>query len=159
VQNQQVGKNGPTLSRYDSHKILLDLDRIRILGQAQPPGYPTHVRVHDNPFLQAEGVSQHDIGCFSSHPGEPRQGLHGFRDFPVMFLYQNPTTGLDGSCFVPKKSSRSDPVLEVFQAGIGKVARFRVAAEQPGRHLVHTFVGALSRQDGRYEKFEWVRMP
>ena len=64
--------------------------------------------------------------------------------------------GANAFRFAPKKSCRTDLVFQRGRVRFGKGCRGRVLFEEPRRDHVHALVGALSTQNRRDQKLEWI---
>src|SRR6185436_2012797 len=73
---EQVRPGGPVLARQKRQEIALDLFRIGLLGQAEPPREPLDVGVDRDPLVLAEGVAEDRVGGLPPDAGELHEGLH-----------------------------------------------------------------------------------
>lgn len=87
MNNQAMRKTGPFVGRQKPAKILLDLRRILVSGEAQAPGKSFTVSV-DNDSGCIEGMAQNHIGGFSPYTWKAGQFLQGSGHRAAEFLDQ-----------------------------------------------------------------------
>src|SRR5262249_26121958 len=102
----------PLFSRDEFHQVLLDLFRLLFLCQPQPSGKPCDMSIDDDTFIDAERVSEDDVGRLAPNAIQVCEFLHRARHSPAMFLDQLAATRLDILGFVPEKAGRLDLLLE-----------------------------------------------
>lgn len=110
--------------------------------------------VHHHAHVDAEGVSEDDVGGLSSDSGEGREILHPPRHLAAVTLQKGATAGLDVLRLVPVEADPTDVGLQ--DQGIRRrvVGGAPVLPEQVCGDDVHLLVGTLCRQDGGHQEFQ-----
>ena len=116
------------------------------------------MRVHHNAGGNPIGGAQNDVRRFPSDAGERQEFRHCFGDRPFELRQEPLSSSLDILRFVSKEASRMDELLQIREPGVGEVSRSWILGEEGGRDQVHANIGALSREDRRYQQLERVPM-
>ena len=145
-------KHHPFASGKLPHQVLFDLHRIACSRQSQTAGDPPDVRIDDDAGRQSIGGPQDHVGRLAPDAGQLDQCLQIARHLPVVLRDQLGTAGPDVLRLVAKESGALDRLFQTRQRQFRQVVRRRITAKQLRRHLVHSLVGALRRQNRRHEQ-------
>ena len=97
-----------------------------------------------------------DIGRFAAYSGQLHQLIDGQRDFSMEFFHQHLRHTDQVSSLVIRIGNAFYKGEQVVKGGFGKRLRIGVFFENSGSGEVDPFVGALCRQDDRYQELVWV---
>ena len=86
MKNQQVRYESPIVPRNQIHQNLLDLNRIRLVGETEADAQAANVSIHDHTFIQVKCVAEDDVGGFSADTGKPGELVHRRWNFSTMEL-------------------------------------------------------------------------
>lgn len=128
------------------------------MGKAEAVGYPEYMCIHRNCLLP-ESAAEYHVGGLSADTGKGNQFIYSLRDLPIEIAHQLPAALDDRPCLVPIISYAGYFALKLLFARSSKVPGRRVCLEEPGRHLVHSAVGALSGKDGCDQQLEGIAEP
>ena len=119
-------------------------------GQADAGGYAEDMGIdgHIGLFVYDGGD---DIGCLSAHAGELHQFIDGERDIAPEFRDQHPGHADQVFGLVVGIGYAFDQGEKVIEAGFCKGLRGRIFFEDRGGSHIDPLVGALRRQDDRYQ--------
>ena len=120
--NQLQRKLDPLFLGDDLHEILLNLDRIGMFGEVEPPRDTLDVRVHHNPRRDSIETTQDNIGCFASGSRNRDQLLHGLGDFAAEIGENLPGGSDQGLCLAAEETGGPDVIAKLFQICVGEVA-------------------------------------
>lgn len=104
------------------------------------------------------GVSEEDVGGFTSDAGESEQLVHGARDLPVVFLDDGEGSTANGSGFVSIEAAGLDDFLDVALSALGECFGGGIFFKECWRGHVDAFISALRGEDGRDEQLKRVFM-
>ena len=91
---------------------VLDLDRVGLVGPAEPAGQPAEVGV-DGDAGDAEGVAEHHVGGLAAHAGQRDQVLEAGRHLAVVPLDERLAQLEQRLGLGPEEAERADDLLEV----------------------------------------------
>ena len=154
--DQPMAPIRPMLFRHELHQIELDLLRIFFFGQAKALRQTDHVRVHDDPFVYAECVSQNNIRRFPTDTGQFAQFFHRVRNLTAKFVGDCRRGRADALGLVAEKSGRFDRVLQLSLRRLRVIFRAPIFLEQRRRDHVYAFVGALRGENRRDQQLERI---
>jgi len=120
--NQLQRKLNPFFLGDDLHEILLNLDRIRMFGEVEPPRDTLDVRVHHNPRRDSIETTQDNIGRFAPNSGNSDQLVHGFGDLSAKISENLPGGSDQGFGLAAEESGGPDVTAKLLQICIGEVA-------------------------------------
>ena len=104
-----------------------------------------------------EGMAEHDIGGLSSDTGEFHQRIHVRRYGSTMLVDKRARHAEQTARLHPEETGGLDLPLQIVRHGGSERGGRRVPGEQPRRHLIHSGIGALGREDGRNQQFVRIR--
>src|SRR5690242_7953410 len=154
VIDECVRERQPVVLREERHHILLDLDRILALAQAEAAREPADVRVHDDTLHDAVGVAHHDVGGLACHTGQRDELVHRAWHLAAEALDDQVCRRADALRLVAVEAGLLDVLLQLLQVGARVVRRAAILLEESLRHGVDTLVGALGREDGGDEQLQ-----
>ena len=70
MEDQEVGERSPSLPGEDLNEVPLYLLRRGLFGEPHATRKALHMGVHHHPFIDSEGIAQHDIGRLPTDPGK-----------------------------------------------------------------------------------------
>jgi hypothetical protein len=111
VEDQYIAHLQPAVTRVDPHQRPLDLDRVVLQGQPQPPGHPPHVGVDRDPVSPAEGVGRHHGGGLSTDAVQRDQLVERRRHLAAVARDDGRTGLLDRPRLVAEEPGRPDHLL------------------------------------------------
>ena len=153
MEDQHVAEHRPVLAGEERPDLVLDGDRVRLLGPAQPAGDAPEVGVDRDP-RDTEGVAEDDVGGLATDARQLDEVLEAARDLsPVVRDEGLPETD-DGARLGAVEAGRSQDLLHLLRHGGGEVGGRRVAREEGRGHLVDPDIGRLSREDRRDEQLQ-----
>ena len=120
--DQLQWKLNPLFLGDDLHQILLDLDRIGMFGQVEPPRDTLDMSVHYNPGRDSIETTQNNIGRFASGSRNRDQLVHGLGDLPAKISENLPGGSDQRFCLVPEESGGPDVVAKLLQICVREVA-------------------------------------
>lgn len=106
--DQPVTDHGPVFPVHQFLKIDFNLFRGGRLGKTQPVGKALHVGVDHDSLIDAECVSEYDVGGFSADSSQLDEGGHGWGNFAVVLFDQSLTALADISGLAPEKPNATD---------------------------------------------------
>jgi hypothetical protein len=158
VENEEMGEEGPVVLGDDFHQVLFDFDGIGVCGEVEALGEASDVGIDDDADILVEGVSQDDIGGFSTDAAEGGEFLHGLGDLAVVFLDDVGGGGADGGGFAAEEAGGLDDFFDVGLGGFGECFGGRVFFEEDGSNHIDAHIGALGGEDGGDEEFVSIAM-
>src|SRR3990167_2227672 len=84
---EKIRRGKPIFFGKYGHEFLLNLYRIMRARKSYALREAPHVRVHGDPFHDAVCVAEYDVGGFARDSAERQDILHGVRDFPAEFFF------------------------------------------------------------------------
>ena len=153
VVDKLVRKRDPAILRDDPHQLLLYLLRRVTIGKAQPMGNSEDMGVNYDTFCLAEADAEDDIGRLAGRAGNGDQFGKGLRHLAVEFGDNLRCGTLDRFGLVAKEACRANQRLKLRQSCFGHRLWGGESTKELWRHHVHTHVGALGGEDGRYQQF------
>ncbi len=112
------------------------------------------MRIHHDARRQAKGGTQNHIGRFSSDTRQLHHVFHRLRHLAVVSLDKSLTESAQRFRLIVKKSGWADILLQFLDRHRQIVFGLEVFSKESLRYLVHSLVRALSRENGRNEKFK-----
>ncbi len=134
---------------------MLGLDRVGLLGPAEPAGEPAEVGVHGDPG-DAEGVAEHHVGGLAADAGQLDEVLEPGRDLAVVPLDEGGAELEQRLGLGAEEPERADDPLEGLPVGRRHRRGVGVGREQGRPHRVDPLVGGLRAQHGHDEQLEGV---
>ena len=142
------------LSTWDAFgQVALDLERVGVRAQAQPPRQSAHVGIHRE-TRDAEGGPEHHVGGLAAYPGKLHQGIEIRRHLAVMLRHEGPAAVAYGPGLVAEEARGADGLFQILQRRAREVHGPRVAGEQGRRDPIDALVGALGAEDGRDQELQ-----
>ena len=155
--DERMRKRGPLLFGEKLHEVKLNFIRIVFGGKAHSVREPFDMGVDDDAGNSKRG-SKNDVGGFSADAGELCEFLHRFWNLPFVFCDQFVTAGNNAFGLIPVKSGRPDVLLKCPWGCRGVVSGGFVFLKEVFCDLVHSFVRALSRENGGHEELQRISM-
>ena len=155
VEDQAQAQVAPLLGRHHRADLGLDLDRVGLTGEPDPPRQAGHVGV-DRKARQPETNAKDDVGGLAPDPGQRHQVLHPRRHLAAVALDQRPGAADDGVGLGPEEAGWLDQLFDVDWVGVGRGGGVWVAGKERQRDLVDPLVSGLRGQDGRDQELQWV---
>src|SRR5262249_44946469 len=155
-----VGLNqvrGPRPRRLRQHLGQLIVDHVGIIGpgQAETLAHAEDMGVHgDRRYVK--GVTKQHIGGLEADAGQRSERGAIAWNFASMLSAQGVGHPDDGTRLGAIEAGRADLRLEGGWRQPRPVGRGAVLLEEIRRHLVHTLVRALGRENRRDQKLEWI---
>src|SRR5665213_379211 len=156
VPDEPVAEQRPVRLRHQHHQFLLQFYRVRSLRQPKTIGKPRDMSVHDHADIDAEGVSEHDVGRLAPDAGERMQFIHRARDFAVEFFHQRGAAGSDVFRLVAEKTGGLDDLFNFREWRVRKILGTAVFFEKFRRDDVHALVRALRGQNRGDEQLQRI---
>ena len=154
--DQPVGEECPLIPVAELHEILLDLHGIIICCEAESQGEAADMSVDNDPFVDAESVSQDDIGGLAARSGNGGKFLHGGGNFSIVAFHKCSSHATKRLRLVTVEACGADDLLKIFLRDLGVVRGALAAFEEHLGHHIDPDVGALGREDRGDEKFQRV---
>src|SRR6266508_2912308 len=154
VEYQQVRDLDPVLARNETHQHLLDLCRVRLVGEDEPDGKTADMRVYDDTLAHAERITEHDVGGLAADAGQQNQLGHRPRYFAGMSFDYSRRHSKQALRLVAKKTGAPDHLLESLDLGTREIARTWKCAKELRRYHVDPLVGALRAENRRDEQLK-----
>ena len=115
-----------TQSRFSEQRadLVLDLDRVGLVGPAEAAGQPAEVGV-DGDAGDAEAVAEHDVGGLAADAGQRHQVVEPRRHLPVVPLDEGGAQLEQRVGLGAEEAERADDLLELLARGAGHRRRRR----------------------------------
>ena len=143
VPDQEVRPLDPGRARHDRHEVALDLLRIGLEREPEPPREAAHVRVHRDALAPAERVAADDGGGLAPHPGKPDELRRRARHPAAVALEHGQRRAAQGARLLVVEAGLEDRLGDLALARVGEGLRIGIAPEQPRRDHVDALIGAL----------------
>jgi len=139
--------------RDDLHQVLFDFGGVSVCGEVEALGEAGDVGVDDDADVLVEGISEDDVGGFSTDAAEGGELLHGVRNLAVVFLDDVGGGAADGGGFGAEEAGGLDDFFDVGLGGFGERFGSGIFFEEDGGDDVNADVSALGGEDGGDEEF------
>ena len=127
------------------------------MGQAEPTGQTLHVGVDRKPGKVERHAAQ-DVGCLAPHSGERHQVFHAPRHDAIEPVANCARHADEAARLCSEEPSGADQLFDFADWRIGERIDIGEAGEQRRCRAVHSFVGALGRQDRGGQQLKRIRM-
>ncbi len=142
MKDQAMAELGPFFGGEELHQVVLDFDRIGVLGQAESAAEAADVGIDDHAG-DVEGIAEDDVGGLATDAGELGEGFEGGGHLALMFFHQGLGAGDDVLRLVVIEAGVLDDGFEFSEVGVCHRCCIGVAPEEAGGDLVHRLIGAL----------------
>ena len=146
----------PVLLGDEGHEVALDLDRVLLPAQSEPPRQAPGVGVDGDPLGLAVAGREDDVGRLAGDARKRHELRHGVRDDAAIGLDDPLRRPDDVLGLHPEEPRRMDHPLELGPVGPGEGRGRRVFPEELRGHRVDQLVGALGGQDRGHEDLERI---
>src|SRR3954467_12843484 len=156
--NYLVRKQDPAIPRDYLHQVLFNFWRIVVLCKLEPARDTVHVGVNDHSVRHTKPRTENYISGLASDTGNGEEFIHSLRDFSAEVVHDRLCRAHNGLRLITEEPRRANIVFEFFGLQYSEMLRRRVLLKQSGSDHVDAHVGALRREDRRYQKFPRIRV-
>ena len=158
MKNHLVREPDPPLLGEDLDQILLDLHRVGVLRQIQPPGDPRDVRVHHHSGGDPIGGAQHHVRRLARRSRDGEHLFHGLRHLAAEDVDHALRGADDRLRLVIEESRAAYVVRQHLRTHCGEIPRRGVLGEEGGRNFIDALIGALRGQNGGHQQLPRIAM-
>ena len=116
VEDEQVGGARPALGGHERHELLLDLDRVVALRDAQAVRDPQDVRVDGDALRDVVRVAQHDVRGLAADAGELHERGQLAWDFAAVLVGEGARAAHQALRLRAEEAGRADDALQLRRA-------------------------------------------
>ena len=154
--DEPVAEEAPRIPWNEGEEVGLDFSGIRLGGEAEALGEAADMGVDDDALLEAECVSEHDVGGFAADARKGGEFLHTVRNASPVAFEEGGGAGLEAAGLGPEEPGGFDEGLK-FRGGDGGVVCGGFAAfEKAFGDQIDALVSALGGEDGGDQELQGV---
>lgn len=154
VEYQKVREQCPLLTREKRHQCFLDLDRVCLVGKAEPNGQSPDMSVDDDAFIHTKRITEQYVRRLAPYAGQLDKIFHGRRNDTAVSRGYSSGHSEKASGLASKKTRAANKVFHDRRLGSRQRGSIGERLEQGGCHQVHPLVGALSAEYRRHEQLK-----
>lgn len=156
VKDEKVREEGSLSFGHNLHKVSLYLFGIAVFSQAETTGYSSDVGIHDDAFVDLEGVSEYHVGGLAPHAGEGYELGHRARNLSPVLPDEYAGHALQGARLIAKETHGPYLLFQDIQVRRRIVIRGRVLLKELFCDLVDPNIRGLGGEYRRHQKLKGV---